>query len=114
MEVLWKRNNKASLINIPNATVNFVVQFLVVIIRIVTIVVNFPSIWKIILEWENDSREKIFMTRNFCEIFSFTIQTFLNGMPPLSQDNKLSQKINFKISKHKSPLSALEIINLFP
>ena len=38
MGMLWKSNNKSSLINIPNVIVNLAVQLLFVVIRFVTIV----------------------------------------------------------------------------
>ena len=46
-------------------------------------------------------------------IFKFCNSNFMNGIPRFLQGDKLLQNIHLKICKHKSPLLALEITNLF-
>ena len=46
-------------------------------------------------------------------IFEFCNSNFMNGIPRFLQGDKLLQNIHLKICKHKSPLLALEITNLF-
>ena len=46
-------------------------------------------------------------------IFKFCNSNFMNGITRFLQGDKLLQNIHLKICKHKSPLLALEITNLF-
>ena len=46
-------------------------------------------------------------------IFKFWNSNLMNGIPRFLQGDRLLQNIHLKICKHKSPLLALEITNLF-